>query len=121
MLSSDLGREFNNEGFQKTLEAHDVAHKTKGNGEPNALAVLDRAMQTIRKDISSRMREEPGKSWDRIINAAIVAYNRSIHGTMRDAPNDVAENEVLQYRQVSDNAKRWAHNKKLAKNPQMQN
>ena len=36
VLSTDLGREFNNDQFQKVLEAHDVAHKTKGNSEPNA-------------------------------------------------------------------------------------
>ena len=115
LLSSDIGREFNNEGFQKLLEAHDLAHKTKGNGEPNALAALDRAMQTVRKDISSRMREEPDKTWSQVINSAIVAYNRSIHGTMRDAPADIEDSVVLQYLQVSDNAKKYAHNKKLPK------
>ena len=115
MLSSDMGREFNNEAFQKLLDSHDIAHKTKGNGSPNDLAVLDRGMQNIRKDISSRIREEPDKSWSQVINSAIFAYNGSIHGTMRDAPNDVEDKEVLQYLQVSDTAKRYAHNKKLAK------
>ena len=44
-----------------------------------------------------------------------MAYNQSMHGTMRYAPADIEDNEVLQYLVVSDIAKKYAHNKKLAK------
>jgi len=115
VLSSDLGKEFWNEDFQKLLKTSDIAWKSKGNGEPNAIAVLDRAIGTIRKDVSARMMEAPGKTWSQVLNAALVAYNRAIHGTMRDAPNDVAKEPVLQYLQISDNAKKYAHNDALAK------
>ena len=79
------------------------------------IAVLDRAIGTIRKDVSARLMEEPGKTWNQVLGASIVAYNRAIHGTMRDAPNDVAKEPILQYLQISDNAKRYAHNNELAK------
>ena len=115
VLSSDTGREFNNEQFQALLKTSDVAWKSKGNASPNDLAVLDRCIQTIRKDITSRMMEEPGKTWAQVLKASIVSYNTSIHGTMRDAPNDVGEEPILQFLQLSDNAKKYAHNDKLAK------
>ena len=115
VLSSDMGREFFNDDFQSLLKTHDIAWKSKGNGEPNAIAVLDRAIGTIRKDISSRMMEEPGKTWNQVLGSSVVAYNRAIHGTMRDAPNDVGKEPVLQYLQISDNAKKYAHNNELAK------
>jgi len=115
VLSSDLGKEFWNDGFQKLLKTSDIAWKSKGNGEPNAIAVLDRAIGSIRKDVSGRMMEAPTKTWSQVLNASLLAYNRSIHGTMRDAPNDVAKEPVLQYLQISDNAKKYAHNDALAK------
>ena len=61
------------------------------------------------------MMEEPGKTWHQVLGAAIVAYNKSIHGTMRDAPNDVGKEPVLHFLQISDNAKKYRHNDKLAK------
>ena len=115
VLSSDMGREFFNDDFQRLLKTSDIAWKSKGNGEPNAIAVLDRCIGTIRKDVSARMMEEPGKTWSQVLSASLVAYNRSIHGTMRDAPNDVGKEPVLQYLQISDNAKKYAHNDALAK------
>ena len=117
VLSSDLGKEFHNDDFQRLLKTHDLAWKSKGNGEPNAIAVLDRCIQTLRRDVSSRMMEEPTKTWNQVLGASIVAYNKSIHGTMRDSPNDVGKpgNEELQYLRLSDNAKAYAHNNSLAK------
>ncbi len=61
------------------------------------------------------MMEEPGKTWNKVLGASIVAYNRSIHGTMRDAPNDVGKEPILQFLQISDNAKKYKHNDALAK------
>jgi len=61
------------------------------------------------------MMEEPGKSWNEVLGASIVAYNESIHGTMRDAPNDVGKEPILRFLQISDNAKKYRHNDKLAK------
>ena len=115
VLSSDMGREFFNEEFQRLLKTQDIAWKSKGTGEPNAIAVLDRCIQTLRKDVTSRMMEEPTKTWNQVLGASIVAYNRSIHGTMRDAPNDVGKEPILQFLQISDNAKKYKHNDALAK------
>ena len=114
LLSFDLDREFTNQGFQKLRESHDIAHRTNGNGEPNAIAVLDRAAHAIRQDISARANENRGTARTQAIKGAIVAYNRSIQGTMRDTPADIEDNEVLQDLQASDNAERFAHNSKLA-------
>ena len=46
--------------------------------------------------------------------AAITAHNRRINSTMRDAPNDVGKHGELQFLQITDNAKKYAHNDKLA-------
>ena len=63
------------------------------------------------------MLEEPTKTWNQVIKAAIVSHNTSIHSTMRDAPDDIGKpgNEELQYLRISDNAKAFAHNNSLAK------
>jgi transposase InsO family protein len=115
VLSSDTGTEFRNEAFQQLLKASDIAWKSKGTSSPNDLAVIDRLIQTVRKDITSRLQESPEKSWSDVLNAVLVAYNRSIHGAMRDAPADVGREPVLQFLALSDNAKKYQANKALAK------
>ena len=96
-----------NEDFQRLLKNSDIVWKSKGNASPNDLSVLDRCIQGLRKDITARMMEEQ-KTWSQVLNAALVAYNRSIHGTMRDAPADVGKEPVLQFLQISNNAKKCA-------------
>ena len=60
--------------------------ETKTNGEPNALAVLDRATQAIRKDLGSRIREEPRKQRTQVIDCTIATYNRTMErcGALED-------------------------------------
>lgn len=117
VLSTDSGTEFTNRDFQKALDSFDIAHKVKGNGEVNAIAVLDSAIGQVRRDVKARLIDSPEKTWSAVLGAAITAHNRRINTTMRDSPNDVGKegNEELQFLQISDNAKRYAHNNKLAK------
>jgi transposase InsO family protein len=114
VLSTDTGAEFMSDEFRQILKTADAAHKTKGTAENNSLAVIDRCIQSLRKDISSRMIESE-KTWSEVAAAALVAWNRSINTTVRDAPADVAKEPVLQYLILSDNAKKYEHNKKLAR------
>ncbi len=114
ILSTDGGAERTNREFKKALDAWDIAHKVKGNGEVNSLAVLDRAIGMVRRDVKARLLENPEKTWSKVLGAAITAHNRRINSTMRDAPNDVGKHGELQFLQISDNAKKYAHNDKLA-------
>ena len=115
VLSTDGGTEWTNREFKKALDAYDIAHKVKGNGEVNSLAVLDRAIGLVRRDIKARMLEKPGRSWSDVLGKAIKAHNQTINSAMRDAPADVSKHEELQFMQISDNAKKYAHNNQLAK------
>ena len=115
VLSTDAGREFDNDAFQTLLKQSDIAWKSKGNASPNDIAVLDRAIQGVRKDIASRLIESPNKQWSDVLNASLVAHNRSINSAVRDAPADVAKEPILQFLLLSDNAKKLSHNNALAK------
>jgi len=115
VLSTDNGREWNNDEFQTLLKQSDIAWKSKGNASPNDIAVLDRAIQGVRKDIASRLLESPDKQWSDVLNASLVAHNRSINSALRDAPADVAKEPILQFLLLSDNAKKIQHNNALAK------
>ena len=116
VLSTDGGLEYTNREFKKSLDAWDIAHKVKGNGEVNSLAVLDAAIAQVRRDVKARLLENPEKSWSQVLGAAITAHNRRYNSTMRDSPNDVLKpgNEELQFLQISDNSKRFEHNDNLA-------
>ena len=102
---------------QDVLAEYDIAHKQKAAlGDQNALAVADRAIQTIRQDLT--VRREEGKTMAEAIKAAERAYNSRVHSTVRDAPNDVASKteagRQLRFMAMTDSAAAYQHNQKLA-------
>ena len=86
VLSSDCGTEFTNRDFQKALGSFDIAHKVEGNGEVNAIAVLDSAIGQVRRDVKARLIDSREKTWSALLGAAITAHNRRTNATMRILP-----------------------------------
>ena len=116
VFGSDSGTEFTNRDFQKALDSFDISHKVKGNGEVNAIAVLDSATGQVRRDAKARSIDNPEQTWSAVLGAAITAHNTRINTTMRDSPSGVGKegHEELWFLQTSDNAERYAHNSRLA-------
>ena len=84
VVTTDLGNEF------ATLdrELPKAVHRTKRPEDRNAIAVVDRGIQTLKKDLATRVARKGGQWSDRFERAA-GAYNARPHETVHGAPEDV--------------------------------
>ena len=87
MVTTDEGREF------QTLEEalpESAVHRTKRPEDRNATAVVDRLIQTLKKDLAGDVARRGGK-WDDHVEDATLAYNRRPHEAVHAAPEDVEQ------------------------------
>ena len=110
-LSTDKGAEFNNPPFPKLLSDRDIAHRVKTPQDRNALATLDRAIQSIK--VALAQEEGPwAKVLEKVIRGQNAAPNSHLYGM---APKDVKDNKVLQFRLKEQGADDRDHNIEINK------
>ena len=85
VVTTDLGNEF------ATLDRElpeNAVHRTKRPEDHNAIAVVDRGIQTLKKDLATRVARKGGQ-WSDHFERAAGAYNARPHETVHGAPEDV--------------------------------
>ena len=97
VVTTDLGNEF------ATLDRElpeNAVHRTKRPEDRNAIAVVDRGIQTLKKDLATRVARKGGQ-------------NARPHETAHGAPEDVEKQPATEFRVLQDNADKFQHNKDL--------
>ena len=74
-----------------------VQHRQKRVEDWNATAVVDRTIQTLKKDLAGEVARRGGK-WDDHVADATEAYNARIHEAVHAAPEDVETQPATQFR-----------------------
>ena len=85
VLSTDAGREFS--GVEGSL-AEGAVHRVKDPSDKNALAVVDRSIQTLKGDLATSAARRGG-DWDKGLEKAENAYNNRYHSAVFVAPTEV--------------------------------
>ena len=109
VVTTDLGNEFAT--LDRELPAEAV-HRTKRPEDRNAIAVVDRGIQTLKKDLATRVARKGGQ-WSDHFERAAGAYNARPHETAHGAPEDVEKQPATEFRVLQDNADKFQHNKDL--------
>jgi hypothetical protein len=97
-----------------------IVHVAKEPSDKNAIAVIDRTIQTIKKDIASDIIDEGGR-WDQKVGGVTTAFNSRPHSQTVVSPNAVATNEVAQFKLLQKNASNFVVNRSqtIAKQTQL--
>lgn len=105
VLTTDKGKEFS------TLQAEipDAVHRVKEPQDMNALAVIDRGMQTLKKGLAAEVAKKGG-SFATHFEKSVDNYNKTPHQTVIGAPEDVEQKPTLDFRAALDNAGKFLHN-----------
>ena len=90
----------------------EAVHRTKRPEDRNAIAVVDRGIQTLKKDLATRVARKGGQ-WSDHFERAAGAYNARPHETAHGAPEDVEKQPATEFRVLQDNADKFQHNKDL--------
>ena len=98
VVTTDLGNEF------ATLdrELPEAVRRTKRPEDRNATAVVDRGIQTLKKDLATRVARKGGQ-WSDHFEWAAGAYNARPHETVYGAPEDVEKQPATEFRVLRDN------------------
>ena len=114
VVTTDLGNEF--QGLETALPGGAV-HRQKDPTDRNATAVVDRAIQTLKKDLAGMVARRGG-GWGEHVDEAAEAYNARPHQAVTVAPEDVETMPAASFRAYQDNAAKFQHNKRLTQGRQ---
>ena len=89
-----------------------VVHRQKDPTNRNATAVVDRATQTLKKDLAGKVARDGG-GWGDHVDEAAEAYNARPHQAVTVGPEDVETMPAATFRVYQDNARKFKHNDEL--------
>ena len=113
-IFSDAGNEWRGP-VQILLDEKGIVHRTKEKDDVNALAVIDRFIQTFKFRLAESLAANKGEWADRLPEV-VRQYNESPHETLfQEAPNDLGESKVATFMNLQENARKLAHNQNLFK------
>ena len=92
-------------------------HRQKDPSDRNATAVVDRAIQTLKKDLAGMVARRGG-GWGEHVDEAAEAYNARPHQAVTVAPEDVETMPAATFRVYQDNAQKFKHNDELTRSRQ---
>jgi len=109
IISSDKGNEFTG-AVDQLFEEKGVTHRVKGEKyDPNALAVVDRVIQSLKKRLAESLADDPGE-WATRVHDVVRQYNATEHSTVYDAPKEISTNPIAKFLVLQDNAQKLKHN-----------
>jgi hypothetical protein len=112
VISSDSGKEWQGE-VETLMRERQIVHRMKDPSDVNALAAVDRFIQTIKKRLAESLASEKGEWADRVAEV-VRQYNESPHETLfQEAPVDLAESKVASFMNMQKNARKLQHNQTL--------
>ena len=113
VISSDNGKEFLGP-VSTMLERRKIVQRFKAVGDVNALGVVDKAIQTIKKTMARLMSKDGGaRNWRDALRQAVAGYNETYHSAVHDAPADVRADDQVVFMNLQDNARKLQHNQQI--------
>ena len=114
VMSSDNGAEFTGP-VQEYLASKRITARFKAVGDVNALGVVDRSIQTLKRKLAEMMSASSSGSWVEFLPKAVAALNDTakpgvLHGA---TPNEVRSDPQVRFMLLQDQAKNIEHNRKL--------
>ncbi len=96
------------------LKSKNIVRRTKDPSDANALSVLDRAIQTLKRRLAQSLTDKKG-AWPGRVAEVVEQYNSTVHPATRDEPEDFNKpgHEVKRFLAEQDNAEALSHNQRL--------
>jgi hypothetical protein len=111
VISTDKGNEWTG-AVQDMLDAKGIIRRTKDPQDVNALGVVDRAIQNLKKRLAESLSAEEGE-WASRIKEVVAAYNSTPHEAVHGEPEEVRKNPVQKILVLQDNAAKLKGNQTL--------
>jgi len=110
VLTTDQGNEW--KGIGDYALPQGTVHREKEVQDRNAIAVVDRTIQTLKKDLAAKV-ARTGQGWATQLAGATEAYNERPHAAVHGEPADAEKPGVQRFFIDQDNADKFLHNRGL--------
>jgi transposase InsO family protein len=95
MLTTDKGPEFVANSFKEVCDRYTIEVQFKDAQDMTAISRLDNAIAQVKKS-TRRLQSIKGGDWLTHLDHATKAYNKTIHGAIDAAPNDLPDSVILE-------------------------
>ena len=108
VITTDAGKEF--AGLEGYLDEREAIIKQKRPEDLQALGVIDKLSQTLKKDLAG-VAAKRGGDWDKNLAGVTNAYNERPHEAVFGPPDTVETDKVQEFLVLKDNAKKFMVNR----------
>jgi len=118
VVSSDNGAEFQGE-VSDFLEGRNIVQRFKAVGDLNALGIVDRAIQTIKRKIAE-LATRSKRTWPDLLPQAVAAVNSTPkpNTLLGDAPEEVRGDTEVKFQLQQRQARNFKHNQTITQRRQ---
>ena len=108
LILTDKGKEFS------SLDNERDIHQTRDVRDTNGLAIVDRGIQSIKRDLAAEVGKKKGTKWADVAEKVAQDHNEQPQGAAFGPPDSVEKNPVQQFKVLQQNADHYATNAKNA-------
>ncbi len=106
LIRTDKGKEF------AGIDNERDVHQTRDVRDTNGLAIVDRGIQSIKRDLAAEVGKKKGTRWADVAEKVVQDHNEQPQQAAFGPPNSVEKNPVQQFKVLQQNAEHYAQNAK---------
>ena len=106
LIRTDKGNEF------ARLDQERNVHQTRDVRDTNGLAIVDRGIQSIKRDLAAEVGKTKGTKWADVAEKVVRDHNEQPNPAVFGPPDLVEKNPVQQFKVLQRNADHYAQNSK---------
>ena len=103
LIRTDQGKE-----FASVAEASHDIHQKRDLRDTNGIGIVDRAIQTIKRDLAAEVGKKKGTKWADVAQRVVEDHNEKPQAAVFGAPDTVAKNPVQEFKVLQQNADNYA-------------
>ena len=106
LIRTDKGKEF------ASLDNERDIHQTRDVRDTNGLAIVDRGIQSIKRDLAQEVGKKKGTRWADVAEKVVQDHNEQPQQAVFGSPDSVEKNPIQQFKVLQQNADHYATNAK---------
>ena len=105
LIRTDKGKEFTSLNGERDI------HQTRDVRDTNGLAVVDRAIKTIKRDLAAEVGKARGTKWADVAQKVVDDHNEKPNPAVFGAPENVTKNPIQEFKVLQQNAENYSIDK----------
>jgi hypothetical protein len=107
LIRTDQGKE-----FSSVAEASQDIHQSKDVRDTNGVAIVDRAIQSIKRDLAAEVGKKRGTKWTDVVQKVVDDHNEKPQSAVFGPPDEVRANPIQEFKVLQKNAENYEVNRK---------